>query len=93
VVRTIPSMRLEGIIRPKTAPIVKRDYLPVAKFVNNQTQHPAKTGKKEVIPNVTSIIPRFAPMFRAIIEKKVIAKDVKVQPIKYKKGAFFEMAR
>lgn len=93
VVRTIPSMRLEGIIRPKTAPFVKRNYLPVAKFVNNQITHEAKRGDEEVIPNVTSIIPIFVPMFRAIIEKKVIAKDVKVQPVKYKKGAFFEMAR
>lgn len=93
VVRTIPSMRLEGMIRRKTAPIVKRNYSPVAKFVNNQIQHEVKRGGEDVIPNVTSIIPTFTPMFRAIITKQVITKDVKVQQVKYKKGAFFEMAR
>ena len=96
VVHTIPIMRLECVIRPKTAPIVKRNYLPVAKFVNNQITNEVKRGKEDVITNVTNvtnIIPRFMPMFRGIIAQKMIAKDTKVKQIKYKKGAFFGMAK
>jgi hypothetical protein len=91
--RTIPRMRLEGVIRPKTAPIVKRNYLPVARFVNNQITNEAKIDKEEVITNVTSIIPRIVPMFRAIIAPKQIEKEATVKQVKYKKGAFFEMMK
>jgi hypothetical protein len=92
-VRTIPSMRLEGVIRPKTAPIVKRNYLPVARFVNNQITNEEKKEKEEVITNVTNIIPRIAPMFRTIIVSKQIEKEATVKQVKYKKGAFFDMKR
>jgi hypothetical protein len=93
VVRTIPSMRLEGIISPKTAPIVKRNYSPVARFVNNQIQHEVKRVKNDIITNVMSVIPKFVTMFRAIILPKLTETGVKVQQVKYKKGSFFEMAR
>jgi hypothetical protein len=80
VMHSIPSIRLDGIIRPNNQPsIVSRNYSMVSKFVNKQ------------ITNATSMLPRVEPMFRAIIGQKMVAKDKTLTQIKYKKGAFFEM--
>ena len=88
-VRTIPRMRLEGAIRPKTVPIVKRNYSPVTKFVNSQINKEISSANEPVI---TSVIPKFTPMFKAIIVPKQVVKD-KTNAVKYKKGAFFELVR
>jgi hypothetical protein len=70
-------------------PIVKRNYAPITKFVNAQINNHAK---QVVTPTITSVIPKFTPMFKTMIASKQVVKE-KSTTIKYKKGAFFELAR
>jgi hypothetical protein len=81
-----------GIVRTSELPIVKRNYAPVTKFVNAQITQIKNEDNPVVAPTITRVIPNFTPLFKNMIAPKQIVKD-KATAVKYKKGAFFQLAR
>jgi hypothetical protein len=89
VVHPIPSKCLEGMARPKSDAIVKRNYLSVAMFIDNQIKKEVKRVSDNVKLNITSVIPRFTSMFASVISPKITTKSVTATPIKPKKNVLF----